>query len=60
MKCSKCNTDMTKGVLVSHGQFWQEPFNGPLKFLAFMGIKGREVSAYRCVSCGKLELVTAI
>lgn len=58
MKCPKCNTEMIKGTLQGGGNYWKEKNTFAEKITGLL--KMDYVFAYRCPSCGKLDLTTEV
>lgn len=55
MKCPKCNTEMTKGAVSIPGKvdvMWYS------RESVLKSILGHQLIAWRCNTCGKVELVT--
>ena len=67
-RCTKCNGRMEQGFLLdntSGGIANAEWASGEAKRSKWMGVrmKGRrklEITAYRCIDCGHIELYTAV
>ncbi|MFA7300950.1 MAG: PF20097 family protein [Candidatus Shapirobacteria bacterium] len=57
MKCPKCNTEMTKGNLYTHGMQWLKNDRKRGGFMETFGLsKAQPVVAWKCETCNKVEL----
>lgn len=61
MKCPNCKNEMEKGILASDGRGWfsENSKIAKIKKNWFFGggePVGEKVTAFRCSSCGKIEL----
>ena len=58
MKCPNCKTDMEMGKLSLHGTRWspEKSFSPDSAIMNVMMGKGNNIAAYKCPSCGKVEL----